>query len=229
MAPTATPDTARPDTARPDTARPDISKPDAAASHRPVATKGERTRARVLRAAIEHFAAVGFDGSSMPEIARRLGVSHSSLYLHFGRKEQLFRAAVDADLTGLFETVVPALRSGDQHPESIVALIPELVDASRSHPLARRVLAEIDGEQVEALRDLPALVTLERQLTAAVRAGQATAQIRDDVSAATTAGGLISVALALLVVAIRLDDVNDIPRARAALRFLTQTLRPPTA
>ena len=73
----------------------------------PADTKGGRTRRRILQAAIAHFAATGLDGGSVPEIARSVGLSHSALYQHFGRKEELFRAAVDSDLSALLATANP--------------------------------------------------------------------------------------------------------------------------
>jgi AcrR family transcriptional regulator len=189
-------------------------------------TKGERTRARILAAAAEHFAAVGFDAGSVPEIARRIGMSHATLYQHFGRKDELFRAAVEADLTALFATAAPALRSPTLDPNAVVALVPALVAATRTHPLARRVLAGIDAEQTEVLRDLPALAELEQQLAAALAAAQERGVVRDDLPAPVLAAGLISVALPLLVVALRLEGMEDVPRAGAALEYLATTLRP---
>ncbi len=192
----------------------------------PAATKGERTRARVIAAAIDHFAATGLDAGSVPEIARQVGVSHSALYQHFGRKEALFRAAVDSDLSALFERARLELLAGPHTPESIVALVPVLAAESRRHPLARRVLANMEPEQAEALRDLPALATLELDLLDAVAAGQREGAIRADLPAAELSAGLITLALALLVLALRLDGMRDIPRGASALSFLSQTLRP---
>jgi len=190
-------------------------------------SKGARTRARILAAAAEHFAAVGYDAGSVPEIARRIGMSHATLYQHFGRKEELFRAAVEADLTGLFAAVTPTLASTTLDPAAVVALVPALVAATRSHPLARRVLADIDAEKTEVLRDLPALLELEQQLATALAAAQARGTVRSDLDAPALAAGLISVTLPLLVVALRLEGLADVPRAGAALAYLAATLQPP--
>ena len=192
----------------------------------PSPTKGARTRARILAAAAEHFAVAGFDAGSVPEIARRIGMSHATVYQHFGRKDELFRAAVEADLTALFATATPALTSASLDPTAVVALVPMLVAATRSHPLARRVLADLDAEQTEVLRDLPALNELEQQLAAALAAAQERGSVRTDMAAPALAAGLISVALPLLVVALRLEGMQDVPRAGAALDYLAATLRP---
>ena len=194
----------------------------------PAPSKGERTRARILAAAAEHFAEVGLQGGSVPEIARRTGVSHAAVYQHFGRKEQLFRTAVEADLTALFDDLGPAIDRGPLHPEVVVELLGALVAAGRRRPLARRVIADLDAEQTEVLRDLPALATLEARLVPGLALAQQAGTVRPDVDAASLAAGLVAVALPLLVVAFRLDGATDIPRAAGALEFLVAVLRPPT-
>jgi TetR/AcrR family transcriptional regulator len=55
----------------------------------------ERTRERILEAAIEEFAAVGFTGARVDSIAERAGVNKRMLYHYFGNKLELFRAIVE--------------------------------------------------------------------------------------------------------------------------------------
>lgn len=193
----------------------------------PPLSKGARTRARILEAASEHFAAVGFESGSVPAIARQVGVSHATLYQHFGKKDELFRAAVEADLTALFASAHAALDAPDIDPEGMVVLVAKLLAASRHHPLARRILAEINAEENAALRDSPALTALEDRLTAAIGRGQQAGTVRADLGATELAAGLIAVTLPLLVVALRLEGAVDHRRAGDALVFLTDILRPP--
>lgn len=54
-----------------------------------------RTRARILQCALEAFAASGFDGASVRDIAAQAGVQHGLIRHHFGDKDGLWRAAVD--------------------------------------------------------------------------------------------------------------------------------------
>jgi AcrR family transcriptional regulator len=44
------------------------------------------TRARLLRAAADVFAARGYDGTRVADIAAAAGVSNSALYAHFGSR-----------------------------------------------------------------------------------------------------------------------------------------------
>ncbi|HTU74818.1 MAG TPA: helix-turn-helix domain-containing protein [Trebonia sp.] len=55
-----------------------------------------QTRARLLRAAADVFAARGYDGTRVADIAEAAGVSNGALYAHFGSKAALLVAALRA-------------------------------------------------------------------------------------------------------------------------------------
>ena len=50
---------------------------------------------RLLAAALDAFAQAGYDGMSVRELSRRLGVSHALLTARFGSKEGLWFAAME--------------------------------------------------------------------------------------------------------------------------------------
>ena len=56
-----------------------------------VARNPERSRERILNAAFKEFAAKGFAGARVDQIARRAGINKRMLYHYFGDKESLFR------------------------------------------------------------------------------------------------------------------------------------------
>jgi AcrR family transcriptional regulator len=71
---------------------------------------GQRRRGRpghdletVLRAAVEVFNERGYDGASMEDLSRRLGIAKSGIYHHVSGKEELLRMALDRALDGLWE------------------------------------------------------------------------------------------------------------------------------
>src|SRR5580765_4440836 len=51
----------------------------------------ERTKQRILEAAFSGFAAKGFAGARVDEIARQAGINKRMLYHYFGDKKALFR------------------------------------------------------------------------------------------------------------------------------------------
>lgn len=77
----------------------------------PVAGRAPRRRGRpgydqeaVLRAAVEVFNERGYDGASMEDVSRRLGIAKSGIYHHVSGKEELLRLALDRALSGLWES-----------------------------------------------------------------------------------------------------------------------------
>src|SRR6266576_3725569 len=56
----------------------------------------ERSRERILEAALEEFAANGFAGARVDAIARRAGLNKQLISHHFGGKEALYRAVMVA-------------------------------------------------------------------------------------------------------------------------------------
>jgi len=56
----------------------------------------------VLRGAVKVFNERGYDGTSMEDLSRELGITKSAIYHHVTSKEELLRLAVDRALDGLF-------------------------------------------------------------------------------------------------------------------------------
>src|SRR5881392_1822529 len=58
---------------------------------KPISRNPERSRERILAAAFQEFAAQGFAGARVDNIASRAGINKRMLYHYFGDKESLFR------------------------------------------------------------------------------------------------------------------------------------------
>lgn len=65
----------------------------------------EARPAEILAAALEVFAARGFQGARLEEVAKRAGVSKGALYLYFETKADLFRAVVTDAISPSIERV----------------------------------------------------------------------------------------------------------------------------
>ncbi|MDE0038139.1 MAG: TetR family transcriptional regulator [Gammaproteobacteria bacterium] len=59
----------------------------------------DRTRAKILAAAVAEFAANGFAGARVDRIASRAGANKRMIYHHFGGKQAVFEAALADQLT----------------------------------------------------------------------------------------------------------------------------------
>jgi len=66
----------------------------AGADERTRQTRGEARRQRILDTAVELLAARGFRGTSLAELAERVGMTHPGLLYYFGSKDRLLREVV---------------------------------------------------------------------------------------------------------------------------------------
>ena len=71
---------------------------------------GPQRREQLLEVGRKLFAAKGFEGTSVEEIAAKAGVSKPVVYEHFGGKEGLYAVVVDRELRTLLDGINVALR-----------------------------------------------------------------------------------------------------------------------
>jgi AcrR family transcriptional regulator len=80
----------------------------------------------LLAVSVAVFNERGYDGTSMEDLSRRLGIAKSSIYHHVDSKEQLLSLALDRALDGLF-SVADDVRG---RPEPAIERLQYLVRAS---------------------------------------------------------------------------------------------------
>lgn len=134
----------------------------------PSAQRGEETRRRVLNAALEIFANVGYEAAHTRQIAEQAGVKLPAIAYYFGSKEGLFRAVVEhiaAQYQKRLEPVATRVRAGLADPnashESLLELLCELLEAfiaamfDISNPASwRQILVRTEVENVSGLDSL---------------------------------------------------------------------------
>src|SRR5258708_12023517 len=86
--------------------RPRVARKGAGAE-RGGARAGRRNQRRtaILSAALDEFAARGFEAARLDDVARRAGVAKGTIYLYFRDKESLFQELIRAMLTPLVGTI----------------------------------------------------------------------------------------------------------------------------
>jgi AcrR family transcriptional regulator len=76
----------------------------------------ERTRAAILHAATQVLYERGLDGIGVTELCSRLGVSKETLYRHFGTKDGLVRAMLEARSDRVIHWLTDAVRGAGNDP-----------------------------------------------------------------------------------------------------------------
>jgi AcrR family transcriptional regulator len=105
------------------------------------------TRDGLLTAATHLFAASGFDGVSVAEIAQRAGVTKALINYHFGGKQKLYLTIMTTTFSEIVERVEQLAASARPAPEQLrefVALVGEMATTRRPHfpaMMLREVLA----------------------------------------------------------------------------------------
>lgn len=96
-------------------------------------------RATILQVALELFAARGYDGVGVQEVAAAAGVTKPTLYHYFGSKAGLLEALLDEQHGPLNSAVQAAAEYHGDLPRSLETLARAYFDFARVHPLFYRM------------------------------------------------------------------------------------------
>jgi len=136
-------------------------------------------RALILDAALRAFAANGYDGAAMEEIAEAAGISKAVVYDHFASKRELYTQLLDATRSKLEGLVEEALRAPGKGGEGRVrAAVDAIYRYVEEHPDPSRLLVlELQGANVSAVgRELEAKLSFALARTL----GRETAVLNDE-------------------------------------------------
>lgn len=146
--------------------------------------EGADARGRILAAGRAAFAALGFDGTTLREVADRAGVQHQLIVYHFGTKLALWKAVV-SDICAENKTWLAEIERKASHVGAAAALselVSTFVRFTARRPELHRMLTFESGGNNERLqwwidahvRDFHALSTRlirEAQASGEARAG----------------------------------------------------------
>ncbi|RDI67693.1 TetR/AcrR family transcriptional regulator [Nocardia pseudobrasiliensis] len=147
---------------------------------RPPAAAAERTRERIVRAAVELFAEKGFHGTGVAEIGDRADVQRGALYYHIGSKEELLFQIL-RDYTAVMHAEATAIAASADDPitklrKLIHSHLRLVIEHRREVAIQLRDVSALTGErgaQLQELRDL-----IQRRWQDVIDAGRAAGTLR---------------------------------------------------
>ncbi|MEV5720908.1 TetR/AcrR family transcriptional regulator [Amycolatopsis mediterranei] len=141
----------------------------------------------LLQVAVKLFNERGYDGTSMEDLSRKLGITKSAIYHHVPSKEELLRLAVDRALDGLFEVASATAqldgRAIDRLEHLVRGSVLVLADRLPFVTLLLRVRGNTKVERAALARRRE----FDRLVTDLVKQAEAEGDVRPDVDPAVTA------------------------------------------
>lgn len=102
-------------------------------------SSGLQTRAEIVAAAERHFAERGYEAARLEDIAADVGIRRAAIFYHFGDKQELYDAVLDA----VFAGAKAAMPSGGSAVERLEAWLTGWIDyVARRPTVARLILRE---------------------------------------------------------------------------------------
>ena len=201
-----------------------MARPDRAAKARQARSVARREA--ILAAALDEFAASGFEAARLDDVAKRAGVAKGTIYLYFRDKESLFQELVRTMLTPLVGTI-EALGAAEVPiavlSEQIVELFVREVYETRRKDVIRLMITE--GRRFPKLAEFYYREVLSR-IIAAVRALLRRAAARGEVPEALVdfpqiiaAPGLVAIIWAGLFERFEPLDVRKMMKTHVDLLF----------
>lgn len=188
----------------------------------------ERTRERILAAALEEFSAHGFAGARVDVIARRAHVNKRMLYHYFGDKEALFREVLGRKIAERAAWLAAA-------PDDPAEILPYWFELASHDPHWIRLLQweALQPKKHKLINEVQRLRNYEAAL-ARLRAAQARGLVRRDCEVrqvllsmmALTAFPLAFPQITRLVTGLEANSPEFRRRRVAFLRLFARAFRP---
>ena len=125
------------------------------------------TAERILDAAEDVFAHRGYDGTTLREVADRVGIRIPSLYNHFDGKLALYLAVLERGMRPILDMLARAISEGEDarsEPQAVVAEVMDLLGARPNLPRLVQYEMLAGGEHLALMLESFLRPTLERSL-----------------------------------------------------------------
>jgi AcrR family transcriptional regulator len=140
----------------------------------------------LLAVAVKLFNERGYDGTSMEDLSRKLGITKSAIYHHVRSKEDLLRLAVDRALDGLFDVAAEAQAAPGRAIDRLELLVRGSVEVLTDRLAFVTLLLRVRGNTKAERAALTRRREFDGIVTELVKQAEAEGDVRPDVDPAVT-------------------------------------------
>jgi AcrR family transcriptional regulator len=141
----------------------------------------------LLAVAVEVFNERGYDGTSMEDLSRRLGIAKSAIYHHVDSKETLLRMALDRALDGLFAVLERTRALDGRAIEQLEHLLRGSVAVLQEQLPYVTLLLRVRGNTEVERAALDRRRQFDRYVAGLVKQAESDGDVRPDIDPAVTA------------------------------------------
>ena len=149
--------------------------------------KGERTAARIMDVAEDLFAAQGYEGTSLRQIAGGAGIKEPGLYNHFAGKQALYEAVLHRALNPMAEALSERMESAS-HLRDYTDLPAVMTDLLWEHPQMAALFQQAMQGDRESVGNKLVSAWLERLFDQGMRSLEGFGSSRGDAQSGTNGG-----------------------------------------
>jgi AcrR family transcriptional regulator len=121
-----------------------------------VRRSAEESRTAILDVTERHLVASGPDGIRLQDVAREVGIAHTTILHHFGSRERLLETVVRRRIDTMNDDVIQATRLGVLDDDVVASVLARLFEAfgpgGHARVVAYVALAKMPNPSMEGLR-----------------------------------------------------------------------------
>ncbi len=142
---------------------------------------------RLLLVAAQTFTERGYDGTSMEDLARKLGITKSAIYHHVSGKDELLRLATNRALDGLSAVIAEAATVDGRAIDRLEYVVRRSVEVLVDELPFVTLLLRVRGNTAVERHAISRRREIDHALSALVARAEAEGDVRPDVDPALTA------------------------------------------
>lgn len=185
-------------------------------------------REEIIDAAIEVFAESGYHDAGVADIAKRVGIGHSTFYRHFENKRAILDEVIDTVIGRAMaalaaENSPEAASTGAEYREQAARIATALADISSDVRMMRLLLIEAASTDADLRQRIDGMFDLATQLNAGYyEHGRQLGYLRADLDTTATARAVVGMIFGLAMIGLNpaLTDENRTATIQAAVRLM---------